>query len=187
MKRTAKEVACEYVNKTAAFGASWTLVPIPGHSLALTALEGAMSANIARIYGIKPSGYLWGIIFKMVMVKLGVIVALKATVEVLNCIPIVGWFAKPVVAGSFIKLLGEALIGFFEERFPGQVAYEKPNWNSVAMAFGGSLASTELRGWYDSYLTTSEQHIENPAPPGTQRPNTDASPDRPQSRPLPHP
>lgn len=160
MARLASDIARGHVNNMAMAGAAYALVPIPGHCLGLTVLEGVMAANIARIYGVKPEGAAWAIILKLLLVKLGGAVLLKGLVEALNFIPIFGWLAKPAVAGSFVKGLGEIFIEFFESRFPRQTAYEKPGWEAFVKAFGGTIMAADLEALYESYHSTSPDELQ---------------------------
>ena len=160
MARFASDVAREHVNNMTAAGAAYAAIPIPGHCVGLTILEGVMAANIARIYGIRPEGAAWSIILKLLLIKLGGAALLKGVVEALNFIPIIGWIAKPVVAGGFVKGLGEVFIDFFESRFPRQTAYEKPGWEALVAAFGPTLLAADLRDLYDSYDSTSPDELQ---------------------------
>lgn len=160
MAKLASEVAREHVNDMTFVGVAYAVVPLPGHCIGLTVLEGVMAANIARIYGIKPEGVAWSIILKLLLIKLGGAALLKGLVEVLNFIPIIGWFARPAVAGSFVKGLGEVFIEFFESRFPRQVAYEKPGWEAFVKAFGGAVLASDLHALYESYHSTSSEDLQ---------------------------
>lgn len=160
MLRLARDVAREHVNNMTAAGVAYALIPIPGHSLGLTILEGVMAANIARIYGIKAEGAAWSIILKLLLIKMGGAVILKGLVEVLNFIPIFGWLARPAVAGSFVKGLGEVFIEFFESRFAGQIAYEKPGWEAMVKAFGSTIMTADLQALYESYDSISPDELQ---------------------------
>lgn len=154
----AKDVARDYVNKFTMGSAAFSAIPIPGTSLALSAAEAAMITGIAEIYGLKTEGAVWSVIFQTTLSVIGVSTVLKAGAEFLNFIPILGWAAKPVVSGSVVKGVGEATIAYFESKFPGQKAHEKPSLNQLVAAFGegaltGGLSEYRLGRYLQSYST----------------------------------
>ncbi len=151
----AKDVARKHVNGFSLGGGAFAIIPIPGvHSAGLTAAEIKMATDIARIYGIKPNGIVWKIILKVIMLKLGGSALLKGVGEALTFIPIIGWAAKSIVAGSAIKGFGEILIAYFEDKFPYQQAYRKPSLESMISVFGNSVTRSELHDYWYSYDDT---------------------------------
>lgn len=150
--KKAKEVARNLVDNYSIGGGAFALVPIPGvHSIGLTLAEAKLAADIARIYGVKPYGFVWTAILKGIMIACGGSALLKAVGEGLNFIPVIGWLAKPLVALSVVKGFGEAVIYYFEERFPDQVAYKEPSWARMFLAFGGSILWDDFRDWYNDH------------------------------------
>jgi uncharacterized protein (DUF697 family) len=105
------------VNKYALGGGGFALLvsPLPGVSqLPLTAAETKLVSDIAKIYGYslkgeEVAGVVGGLLAGGTLLKVGVM-------EAATFLPGVGWIAKGAVAGSAIKLLGEAAINFFDDR-----------------------------------------------------------------------
>ena len=140
----ASDIARGYVNRFTLGSSAFSMVPVPGTSLALTAAEAAMIQGIAEIYGLKTSGPVWSIIFQTMVKMLGVSTFLKAGTELLNFVPILGWLTKPLVTASVVKSVGEAAILYFEAKLPGQSAYHKPTFNQMVTAFGESVVNGGL-------------------------------------------
>ena len=153
----ARDRARSYVNKLAAGGGAFGTVPMPpgGHSAALTALESKMCVDISRMYGIKTYGVVWKILIIILIKQLGVSTIAKGAGEVLNFIPFFGHLAKGAISAGVIKGIGEALITYYEDKFPGQEAYKKPNWSAIVSAFSWHVDLEELRDYWDSYEYTS--------------------------------
>jgi|GEM_PF-1918249 len=156
MGSLAKNVARDHIDMFSLGGAAVSVVPVPGfHSAALTLAEAKMAADIAGIYGLKATGAVWKLILNIIMLKLGGSAALKLLAESLNFLPGFGWIAKPLVATSTIKLFGESLIIYFEDLFPSQIAFHKPSWDSLVMAFGESIVEHELVSYFNSFGDTT--------------------------------
>ena len=149
----AKEKAKNYVNSYTAGGAAAAgIIPVPGvTSVALTAAEATMIAQIAQIYGLRTDAIIWPVLLKLILVKAGGSAGLKALAEGLNVVPVIGWLAKPFVAGAAVKVIGEGAIAFFESRFPGQRVNEKPNWEAFLAAFPvGDVDMQQLKDYWNS-------------------------------------
>ena len=154
MAKLAKNVASEHVNNFAIGGAGFALIPIPGiHSAGLTAAEAKLAADIAHIYGVEPKGAMWSFLLKIIMLKLGGSYLLKGLCEALTFTPVIkGQAVKAVIAASTIKAFGEAVINFFENKFPFQKAYQHPSLESMLVAFGESIAQHEIIHYYNHFL-----------------------------------
>jgi len=164
MSKLAKNVSRDYVNTFVVGGAAWSLVPIPGHSLVLTAAEATMLANIAKVYGLRLQGAIGSLLFKAIMLKIGGSVLLKGLSEVLTFVPVVGWLAKPAVSAAAIKGFGEAAIAYLEDAFPNQQAYTKPSYSALVTIFGMQIAAYELQQYYNSYnIDNTNQVIQTPS------------------------
>jgi len=154
----AKNVARKLVNNYSIGGGAFAMVPIPGvHSIGLTLAEAKLATDIARIYGVKPYGLVWKIILKALMLACGGSAFLKVVGEWLTFIPIIGWAAKSIVASSVVKGFGEAVILYFESKFPDQVAYKDPSWARMLYAFGGAVLLDDLSDYY-------KEHYGDPTP-----------------------
>jgi uncharacterized protein (DUF697 family) len=150
----ARDKARKYINNYTAVGAGYSILPIPiGTTLGLTAAEAAMVGQIAKIYGLRMDTIVGPLILKVILLKVGGAAALKALAEGLNFIPIIGWIAKPFVAGATIKAVGEGALIFFESRFPDQRANSKPAWEVFISVFGVDdidVDIDELREYWES-------------------------------------
>ena len=148
----AKDKARHLVNNYSIGGGAVTIVPIPGgHSVGLTVAEASLAVSIAKLYGIKPVGIVWTYVLKFIMLKCGGSFLLKLLGEGLTFIPIVGWFAKSLIATSAIKGFGELVILYFESKFPNHKADTLPSFSEVFKAFGGAIAVDILQDWYSKH------------------------------------
>lgn len=126
MARSAHDEATDLVANTAyAMGGLMAIpVPIPGaHTVACTAAEAAIIVSVAAVYG--------HTLTKLDAAKLvptlgGAVVVGKGLSalfgETLGQIPLIGWGAKGVIAGSVIAAIGYAAVAHFESQYPGRLA-----------------------------------------------------------------
>ena len=89
--------------------------PIPGTSFMLTGVEATMAYHIARVYGFQPT------ITEAGAVVTGLLTAsagLKVLAELATAIPVIGWWiAKPAIAASTCKTVGQLIIGHYEQKY----------------------------------------------------------------------
>jgi uncharacterized protein (DUF697 family) len=89
--------------------------PIPGTSVMLTGVEATMAFHIARIYNFYPTLAEAGTV---VTSLLGAGLSLKILAEAATAIPIIGWWiAKPALAASTCKAVGQIVIGHYEQKY----------------------------------------------------------------------
>ncbi|MFB2917891.1 GTPase [Aerosakkonema funiforme] len=110
-------LAREWVNNYAITGTGIVVAAIvPGAtSAALMAIEATMCFHIGRIYR--------GVDFSMkeaaaiaASVGLAAVAGQIIALEALTLVPWAGWAAKGAIAGGIIKTLGEAIIGYYENK-----------------------------------------------------------------------
>jgi len=110
-----KDNARAWVNGYSITGAGIVIAAvIPGtSSLALVAIEATMAFHIGQIYK-KDFTQADGV---EVATKVGIAIVAGniASLEALNFLPIMGWVAKAPLAAAIIKILGEAIIAYFEK------------------------------------------------------------------------
>jgi uncharacterized protein (DUF697 family) len=112
-----REKATTIVNRYAMTCAGTAAVtgPIPGTSIMLTGVEATMAFHIARVYDFYPTITEAGTV---VTGLLGAGVPLKILAELATAIPIIGWWiAKPALAASTCKAVGQIVIGHYEQKY----------------------------------------------------------------------
>lgn len=85
---------------------------VPGSTLILTPKQWRMVAKVAEIYGVESYDT------SALVTAIGAATAGKAASEFLSAIPIIGWAAKGVIAGSVTKACGEAIIEYMRPKSP---------------------------------------------------------------------
>lgn len=107
---------CETLVKKYAAGAGMgALVPIPGSSMAITAAEVKLVADIASAYGERLDDVE---ALRVVALSGAKNVGVKVVGEVAAYIPIVGWMARPALFAASVKAVGDAMIRHYEARHP---------------------------------------------------------------------
>lgn len=135
-KMKARNKARQEINRTTLGAGAMAIAPLPGTSLALTAAEASMIKKIAEIYGLRIEGLMWSILLKTILLKLGGASLLKKiAMEGSLLLGPFGGFVRPTLALSVVKGIGEAATSFFEAKFPGLDAYEKPALEEFLEAF----------------------------------------------------
>lgn len=117
---TKKQLARNWVNTYAVTGAGLVVAAIvPGSTaIALMGIEGKMCLHIGQIY--RGADYCWkDATGAAAAVGVACVAGKVAALEALNFVPIAGWIIKAPVAGSIIKLLGEAIIDYYETNTSG--------------------------------------------------------------------
>ncbi len=84
-------------------------------SAALVTMEGHMCYQIGKIYRGDEYSFAEAVAAAGV-IGLASVAAKLAVLEALNFVPFAGWAVKAPVAAGVIKLLGEAIISFYEEQ-----------------------------------------------------------------------
>jgi len=140
MPEYAKDAATDLVNVIAVAGAAYAIIPIPGTTVGLAAVEGTLVLRIGKIYGVNLGGggvgnYILKEILAFAMGNVALGASLKALSEVLTFAPGIGWLVKSGIAASTIKILGESVIMVFEDNFPGAIARSKPRYDQFERAF----------------------------------------------------
>jgi len=105
-----------WVNSYAIVGAAIVIAAVvPGTtSAALIAIEGHMCYQIGKIF--RGDDYTMGEAAAAAgVIGLASVAGKLVALELLNFVPFAGWAAKALVAGSVIKLLGEAVIAHYEQ------------------------------------------------------------------------
>ena len=151
-KRTAKIVAKEYMDNfvlrgSVLFGA----IPIPGASISISSTEAIMLSKIAATYGFKTSGKAWIEIMKLILSKNGSQSVFKLLGESLQFVPMFGATISAASLSYFSKGFGEAVIAFFEEKFPNHEANVKPEIDELKKAFGEDISESQLEEYWNSY------------------------------------
>lgn len=124
-----KTQAKNWVNGYAVTGAGIVIAAvIPGStSAALMALEATMCFHIGKIY--RGSNYKWTEATAAAgAVGLAAVAGKLIALEALTFVPFAGWAAKAPIAGGIIKVLGEAIISYYEkmEPYSGAVTFKPP-------------------------------------------------------------
>jgi len=149
----AKDVARKFINNYSIGASALTgALPIPGiYSTSSTIAEIKLVSDIAKVYGLEPSGDLWKEMLKVIMSNFDNRLMVNLFGEGLNFVPLVGWVTKSLVATSIIRVRGEAVIQFFENLMPNQVAYSKPRRSDLERAFGDVISKDKLELYLKSY------------------------------------
>lgn len=84
-------------------------------SAALVTMEGHMCYQIGKIYRGDDYSFAEAVAAAGV-VGLASVAAKLVALEALNFVPFAGWLVKAPIAAGVIKLLGEAIIDFYEEQ-----------------------------------------------------------------------
>jgi uncharacterized protein (DUF697 family) len=103
------------VGRFAAGAGVGAMVPLPGTSLAITAAEVKLVADIARAYGESLTD---DEALKLIALAGAKNVGVKAVGEAAAYLPLVGWMARPALFAASVKAVGDAAIGHFELRNP---------------------------------------------------------------------
>ena len=111
-----RDQAKSWVNGYATVGAGIVIAAvIPGAtSLSLMALEGTMAYHIGKIYN--DSFTLEDGFDIAKKVGLASVAGKIVTLEALNFVPLAGWAVKAPIAVTIIKLLGDSIILYFENK-----------------------------------------------------------------------
>lgn len=124
-----KSQAQSWVNGYAVTGAGIVIAAVvPGATSAvLMTLEATMCFHIGKIY--RGSDYKWKEATAAAgAVGLAAVAGKLIALEALTLIPFAGWAAKAPIAGGIIKVLGEAIIDYYEkmESYSSTVAFKAP-------------------------------------------------------------
>lgn len=111
----AREYCKDLVSRYATGAGFGSMVPIPGTSLAITAAEVKLVADIARVYGETLTD---NEALKVIALSGAKNVGVKAVGEAAAYVPIVGWIARPALFAASVKAVGDTVIQHFETRNP---------------------------------------------------------------------
>lgn len=92
-------------------------VPLPGVSMAVTAAEVKLVADIARAYGRPVTD---ADALRLIALSGAKNVGVKAVGELAAALPVVGWIARPALFAASVRAVGEAAIRHFESRHPNE-------------------------------------------------------------------
>jgi hypothetical protein len=108
-RRTAAEEVDRLTNMAVAIGAGASLVPIPGTSAALSAMELLLIGAITKIYDHPLSdGFVAGLM-RHFIARWGAAVGLHIAADAVGWIPGIGTLVKPAVNAGCIKFLGASM------------------------------------------------------------------------------
>lgn len=114
-RRTAAEETDRLTNMAAALGAGASLVPIPGTSAALSAMELLLIGAITRIWDHPlTDGYVEGL-FRIFVSRIGAVIGLHIAADAVGWIPGFGTLVKPAVNAGCIKFVGASMRDFMEK------------------------------------------------------------------------
>lgn len=111
----ARDYCHDLVSRYAAGAGVGSLVPIPGTSFAITAVEVKLVADIARAYGDTLTD---DEALKVLALSSAKNLGVRAVGEAAAFVPIVGWIARPALFAASVKAVGDAAIDHFEGRRP---------------------------------------------------------------------
>lgn len=115
MTKSKKDRARAWVHSYMAIGTGIVVAAVfPGStSAALATMEAHMCYEIGKIY--KGSGFTMAEALRVAaVVGIASVAGQLAALEAANFVPIAGWAVKGAIAGTVIKLLGEAIIAHYE-------------------------------------------------------------------------
>jgi uncharacterized protein (DUF697 family) len=111
----AREYCSSLVDRYAAGAGVGALLPVPGASMAITAAELKLVADIARAYGERLNDQEALRVMALSGAKnLGV----KMAGEVAAAVPVIGWVARPALFGMSVRSVGRTVINHFEAKHP---------------------------------------------------------------------
>ena len=109
-KRIARDKAHSAINKWAIGFAS--VAWIPGSHYVMTGGDLTMVVQVGSIYGVDMDKTTAANVFTTIAAPL---VGSKLAHSALDFVPILGWAAKSAIAASVTKVVGEALIAYFDD------------------------------------------------------------------------
>ncbi len=111
----AREHCDSLISKYARGAGLGSMVPVPGVSMAITAAEVKLVADIARAYGepLDDRGAL-----KLVALSGAKNVGVKTVGALAGVVPVVGWLARPALYAASVRAVGSAAVRHFEAKHP---------------------------------------------------------------------
>lgn len=111
----AREYCASLVDRYAAGAGMGSLLPVPGASMAITAAEVKLVADIARAYGESLNDQE---ALRVVALSGAKNLGVKIAGEVAAGVPVLGWVARPALFGMSVRSVGRTVIDHFEAKHP---------------------------------------------------------------------
>jgi uncharacterized protein (DUF697 family) len=114
-----RDQARALVNKYAAVGTVWAVLPVPmATSLGLAALETHLIYWVARIYGEQPTKA--DVMMTATGLELASVGLKTMAIEGAALVPVVGLGVKASIAGSVVLAIGHAVVQHYETKYPAK-------------------------------------------------------------------